>query len=112
MAPSINLSKFHLERKLKKTLPYHKELQKEIRNLLKEGEIDKTIKELGQEKSLKPEHKIGVNCFAVPVINKEGTTIAVISITSPASRFKLEKIEEIKNELIAISEEISNLQAV
>ena len=51
------LCKFHLERKLKQTLPYHKEMQKEIRNLLKEGEIDKTLKELGQERSLKPEHK-------------------------------------------------------
>ena len=32
-------------------------MQKEIRNLLKEGEIDKTLKELRQEKSLKPEHQ-------------------------------------------------------
>ena len=51
------LCKFHLERKLKQTLPYHRKMQKEIRNLLKEGEIDKTLKELGQEKGLKPEHK-------------------------------------------------------
>lgn len=51
------LCKFHLERKLKQALPYHKERQKEIRDLLKEGEIDKTLKELGQERSLKPEHK-------------------------------------------------------
>jgi len=42
---------------LKQTLPYHRKMQKEIRNLLKEGEIDKTLKELGQEKGLKPEHK-------------------------------------------------------
>jgi hypothetical protein len=32
-------------------------MQKEIRNLLKEGEIDTTLKELGQERILKPEHK-------------------------------------------------------
>jgi hypothetical protein len=51
------LDKFHLERKLKQTLPYHKERQKEIRNLLKEGEIDKTLKELHQERNLRPEHK-------------------------------------------------------
>jgi len=51
------LCKFHLERKLKQTLPYHRKMQKEIRNLLKEGEIDKTLKELGRERSLKPEHK-------------------------------------------------------
>jgi len=51
------LCKFHLERKLKQTFPYHKEMQKEIRNLLKEGKIDKTLKELGRERSLKPEHK-------------------------------------------------------
>jgi hypothetical protein len=51
------LCKFHLERKLKQTLPYHKERQKEIRNLLQEGEIDKTLKELHQEKNLRPEYK-------------------------------------------------------
>jgi hypothetical protein len=51
------LCRFHLERKLKQTLPYHKKMQKEIRNLLKEGEIDKTLKELSQERILKPEHK-------------------------------------------------------
>ena len=49
--------RFHLERKLEQTLLYHEEMQKEIRNLLKEGEIDKTLKELGQERSLKPEYK-------------------------------------------------------
>ena len=76
-----------------------KELKKQLKKIREQGyAIDKE------------EYKIGVNCFAVPVINKEGTTIAAISITVPASRFKLEKIEEIKNELIAISEEISNLK--
>jgi len=51
------LDKFHLERKLKQTLPSHRKMQKEIRNLLKEGEIDKTLKELQYERNLRPEHK-------------------------------------------------------
>jgi hypothetical protein len=51
------LCKFHLERKLKQTLTYHKERQKEIRNLLQEGEIGKVLEELRQEKNLRPEHK-------------------------------------------------------
>jgi len=51
------LCKFHLERKIKQTLPYHKEIQKSIRGLLKEGEIDKALKELHQERNLRPGHK-------------------------------------------------------
>ena len=51
------LCKFHLECKLKQTLPYHRKMQKEIRNLLKKGEIDKTLKELHQERIFKPEYK-------------------------------------------------------
>ena len=74
-----------------------KELKKQLKIIREQGyAIDKE------------EYKTGVSCFAVPVINKEGTTIAAISITAPASRFKLEKIEEIKNELMTTSKEISN----
>ena len=51
------LCKFHLERKLKQILYYHKEIQRWIRSLLKEGEINKALKELQQERDLRPEHK-------------------------------------------------------
>jgi len=51
------LDKFHLERKLKQTLPYHKEMQKEIRNLLKEEQIGKALKELQYERNLRPEYQ-------------------------------------------------------
>ena len=42
------LDKFHLEHKLKQTLPYHKEMQKEIRNLLQEEQ---------NERNLRPEYQ-------------------------------------------------------
>jgi hypothetical protein len=51
------LDKFHLERKIKQTLYYHKEMQKKIRSLLQEGEIDKSLKYLQQERDLRSEHK-------------------------------------------------------
>jgi len=67
------LCRFHLERKLKQTLPYHKEMQKEIRNLLKEGEIDKTLKELRQERILNPEHQKDIEGLMHYIYyNKEG----------------------------------------
>jgi len=67
------LCRFHLERKLKQTLPYHRKMQKEIRNLLKEGEIDKTLKELSQEKSLKPGHQKDIEGLMHYIYyNKEG----------------------------------------
>jgi hypothetical protein len=51
------LDKFHLERKLKQTLPYHQKMQKAIRNLLQEEQIDKALKELQQERNLRPEYQ-------------------------------------------------------
>jgi len=51
------LDKFHLERKLKQTLPHHKKMQKEIRGLLKEEQIGKALKELQYERNLRPEYK-------------------------------------------------------
>ena len=56
----------------------------------------------------KEEYKIGVNCFAVPIINKEGRAIAAISITGPASRFTMDEMEKVKGKLMTISKEISN----
>ncbi len=51
------LSKFHLQSKIKKTLPYHKKRQKEIRSLLKTEQIGKALEELRRERNLRPEHK-------------------------------------------------------
>jgi len=51
------LSKFHLARNLKKSLSHHKEVQRRIRGLLKEEQIDQALKELHQERILRPEHQ-------------------------------------------------------
>jgi len=51
------LDKFHLQRKIKQTLPFHQKRQKEIRDLLKGEQIDKALEELRKERILKPEHK-------------------------------------------------------
>jgi hypothetical protein len=50
------LCKFHLERKLKQTLPCHKERQSRVRHLLKEGEIERALRELHQEKNFYPKY--------------------------------------------------------
>jgi len=74
-----------------------KELKKQLKKIREQGyTIDKE------------EYKIGVNCFAVPIINKEGRAIAAISITGPASRFTVDEMEKVKDRLINISKEISN----
>ena len=54
------------------------------------------------------EYKIGVNCIGVPVFGRNGEAITAISITGPASRFTIDKIERVKGELMTISKEISN----
>jgi hypothetical protein len=46
-------------------------MQKEIRNLLKEGEIDKTLKELRQERSLKPEHKKDIEGLNITLLQSK-----------------------------------------
>lgn len=46
------LSKFHLEHKIKQTLPYHQKMQKETRNLLKAEQIGKALEELNQASKL------------------------------------------------------------
>jgi len=46
--PIYKLCKYHLERNLKKVLYYHKEIQRWIRGLLQEEEIDKSLKKLQQ----------------------------------------------------------------
>ena len=56
----------------------------------------------------KEEFKIGINCMGVPIINKEGKSIASISVTGPSSRFTLSEIKKLKNTLIGISKDISH----
>jgi len=74
-----------------------KELKKQLKKIREQGyTIDKE------------EYRIGVNCFAVPIINKDGRAIAAISVTGPASRFTIGEMEKVKDRLINISKEISN----
>ena len=54
------------------------------------------------------EYKIGINCVGVPIFGRNGEVIAAISITGPASRFTIDEIKEVKDELMNVSKEISN----
>ena len=54
------------------------------------------------------EYKIGINCVSVPIFSRNGEVIAAISITGPASRFTIDEIKEVKDELMNVSKEISN----
>ena len=67
----------------------------------------KKVKEQGYGVDIE-EYKIGINCLSVPIIGRSGEAIAAISITGPASRFTIDKMEKVKGELMTISKEISN----
>jgi len=49
------------------------------------------------------ELNIGINCFAVPILNKNGKSVAGISITGSSLRFTLSEKKKLKNILINIS---------
>jgi DNA-binding IclR family transcriptional regulator len=53
------------------------------------------------------EYKIGIHCIGVPIFNKNGEVMAAVSITGPASRFTIDKMKDAKNQLIALSNEVS-----
>ncbi len=53
------------------------------------------------------EFKTGVRCLGVPIKDARGKVIAAISITGPAIRFSLEKIEKLKSTIIEVSSRIS-----
>jgi DNA-binding IclR family transcriptional regulator len=73
-----------------------KELKKQLKKIREQGyAVDKE------------EYKAGVNCMAVPIKDKKGNAIAAISLTGPALRFTLEKIEKNSSNLMRISKEIS-----
>jgi len=74
------------------------ELRKELRKAKENGYA------LDREESIE-----GINCAGSPILNGQGEPVAAISITGPASRFTMDKIENAKNELIMLSKEISNL---
>jgi len=74
------------------------ELKKELRKAKENGYA------LDREESIE-----GINCVGSPILNGQGEPVAAISITGPASRFTMDKIENAKNELIMLSKEISNL---
>jgi len=73
------------------------DLKKELKKVKEQGYA------LDREESM-----IGINCIGVPIFNKDREAIAAISITGPASRFTLDKMENTKEQLFNISKEISN----
>jgi len=80
-----------------KSISSLEELKKNLKKVKKQGyAVDRE------------EYKVGINCFAVPVINNEGIAIMAISITGPSSRFTIDEMEKVKVQLMTISKEISN----
>ena len=73
-------------------------------------ELKKNLKKVKEQGCAidREEYNVGINCFAVPVINNEGIAIMAISITGPASRFTIDEMEKVKGKLMTISKEISN----
>jgi DNA-binding IclR family transcriptional regulator len=55
------------------------------------------------------ESMIGINCVGIPILNQNGEPLAAISITGPASRFTVKKIEEARNILLGVSKEMTDL---
>jgi len=53
------------------------------------------------------EFKVGINCISYPVFNVNKEVIAAISLTGPATRLTLDKMEEEKYILESISREVS-----
>ena len=73
-------------------------------------ELKKCLKKIKKDRYAidKEEFKIGINCLGVPIINKEGKSIASISVTGPSSRFTLSEMKKLRNTLISISKDISH----
>lgn len=79
-----------------KSISSLEELKKNLKKVKKQGyAVDRE------------EYKIGINCIGVPIFGRNGA-IAAISITGPASRFTIDKMEKVKGKLMTISKEISN----
>jgi len=54
------------------------------------------------------EFRTGVRCLAAPIKNMHKKAVAAISIAGPATRFSLEKIENLKSTIIEVSNRISD----
>jgi IclR family transcriptional regulator, KDG regulon repressor len=81
-----------------KSISLLNELKKELIKVKEQGYA------LDREESM-----IGINCVGVPIFNGKREPLAAISITGPASRFTMDKIENAKNKLMIVSKEVSNL---
>lgn len=57
------------------------------------------------------EFQEGLRCVAVPIKNYSmgGTVVAAISVTAPTGRVSLDKIDEIKRDLVSVANQISKL---
>jgi DNA-binding IclR family transcriptional regulator len=75
----------------------YEELKKELKKVQKQRYA------LDREESM-----LGINCIGVPIFNKDKEAIAAISVTGPASRFTVNKMENTKEQLFSISKDISN----
>ena len=73
-------------------------------------ELKKRLKKIKKDgySTDEEELNIGINCFAVPILNKDGKSVASISITGPSSRFTLSEKEKLKDVLMSISKDVSN----
>jgi IclR family transcriptional regulator, KDG regulon repressor len=66
----------------------------------------KKVKEQGYAMD-REEFKAGINCISYPIFNANKEAIAAISLTGPATRLTLDKMENDKHILINISKQIS-----
>jgi len=74
----------------------YNQLKKELQN----------IREMGFAVDIE-EFKVGINCISYPVFNVNKEVIAAISLTGPATRLTLDKMEEEKYILESISRAVS-----
>jgi DNA-binding IclR family transcriptional regulator len=66
----------------------------------------KIIRKQGYAMDLE-EFRVGINCLSCPIFDKDEKIVAAISITGPASRLTLNKMENDKHILMNISKSIS-----
>jgi len=51
---------------------------------------------------------MGITCMAAPIFDHTGKIAASVSISGPTMRMTSERIEEVKESIIDVSEQISN----
>jgi len=90
---------------------YNKKLSVSTPNSISSvAELKKRLKKIKEDGYATDEGElnIGINCFAVPILDKNGKSVASISITGPSSRFTLSEKEKLKDILIDIAKDVSN----